>query len=307
MFIKSKSFFIPVFFFIITYYGCDNSEKNENPFNNVPAAYPEFIDETEVTITGYGMDAMEPFITRDGTYLFFNSLNDGQNTSLYFAVRVSDFEFDFTGEINGVNGTPPHLDAVASMDENNNFYFLSTRDYPSIIENYQTGRFDNGTVTDVRPVRGNFYIDSPGWIVMDAEISSGGDLLIYSNTHFSGGSIPDESRLGIAQKNDSVFNKLPDSDNLLKNINDPNYVVYAPSYSADGKELYFTRFKKGTLTAQICISVRSNINEAFSIPGIIEIPGSVTEAPTLTGDGKRIYYHKKLNDNKHHLFTMRKK
>ncbi|MBN1398062.1 MAG: PD40 domain-containing protein [Bacteroidetes bacterium] len=305
--IKLTSLFKPAFFVIIACTGCDNAVKSDNPSGNTAIVYPEFTDETEVTINGYSMDAMEPFIAKDGTYLFFNNLNDGRNTSLYYAVRINDFEFNFAGEINGVNGTPPHLDAVASMDEHNNFFFLSTRDYPDIIENYQTGKFNNGTVTDVRPVKGNIYINSPGWIVMDAEISGDGNLLIYSNTHFSGGSIPDESKLGIAEKNDSVFIKLPVSDNFLKNINDSNYVVYAPCYSSDGKELYFTRFREGTLTAEICVSVRNDTSEIFSIPDKIEIPGNVTEAPTLTGDGRIIYYHKKLSDNKHHIFTMRKK
>jgi hypothetical protein len=34
---------------------------------------------------GYTGDAMEPFLSRDGELLFFNSLNDGRDTSLFLA------------------------------------------------------------------------------------------------------------------------------------------------------------------------------------------------------------------------------
>jgi len=292
---------------IISCYGCDNTVKNEDPSNSTLIVYPEFTDETKVTINGYYLDAMEPFITKDGSFLFFNSLNDGQNTNLYYAAKLDETNFDFKGEITGVNGKPPHLDAVASMDENNNFYFLSTRDYPNIIQNYQTGEFNNGNVVNVRPLKGNIYINSPGWIIMDAEINKDGNLLFYSNTHFSGGTIPDESMLGIAEKSDSLFNKISSSGIILKNINDSNYVVYAPSCSSDGKELYFTRFKKGTLTTEICVSMRDDIYDIFSEPKRIEIPGITVEASTITDDGKRIYYHKKLADNMYHIFTTKKK
>jgi hypothetical protein len=52
-----------------------------------------------VTIRGYKGEAMEPFITRDGRYLFFNNLNDpAVNTNLYYAERVDDLTFEFRGE-----------------------------------------------------------------------------------------------------------------------------------------------------------------------------------------------------------------
>lgn len=67
---------------------------------------------------------MEPFITKDDRYLFFNSLNNGINTSLYYAEKENDTFFNFKGEIENVNGTDPHLDAVPSMDINNKFYYV---------------------------------------------------------------------------------------------------------------------------------------------------------------------------------------
>jgi hypothetical protein len=276
--------------------------------NNSEIQYPEFIDETEVIIDGCNTDMMEPFIAKDGSFLFFNSLNDGINTSLFYATKVDDTHFVFQGEISGVNGTPPHLDAVASMDENNIFYFISTRNYPGVIENCQTGKFNNGEVKDIQPVKGNFYISSPGWIIMDAEISKDGNILYYVNSYFNGNRLPNKSMIGIAEKKDSLFNKIVLSDDMLRNVNDPDYLIYAPSSSSDGKELYFARIKKGIYTTEICVSVRSDENGVFSKPKKIEISGNTVEAPTLADDGKRLYYHKKLVvDGKYHIFTMERK
>ena len=53
--------------------------------------YPSFGFETDVAINGLAFDAMEPFISADGMYLFFNNLNDGINTS-EFAVDIVDTE-----------------------------------------------------------------------------------------------------------------------------------------------------------------------------------------------------------------------
>ncbi len=293
---------------VISCVGCEHAPHIGKPTDdNSAIAYPEFTDETEVIINGCDSDTMEPFITKDGNFLFFNSLNDGVHTSLYYAVKVNDTQFAFRGEISGVNGTGPHLDAVASLDVHHNFYFVSTRNYPRVFENYQTGVFAQGAVTNARSVPGNFYIRSPGWIIMDAEISRDGSVLYYVNAHFTGTALPDQSRLGIAEKNASVFKKISLSDNILSNVNDPRYLVYAPAIASDGKELYFTRIKKGTLTTEICVSVRLRNNAAFSTPKKIEISGNNVEAPTLTDDGRRLYYHKQLGiDGKYHIFTQKR-
>jgi hypothetical protein len=292
--------------FIILSPGCTKDDGVSE--NQIKIEYPEFIEETEVEINGYSSHAMEPFITKDGFYLFFNDSNDAVYTSLHYATRVNDTVFNYNDEITGVNGAPPHLDAVASMDENNVFFFVSTRDYPATIENYQTGIFSGGAVTEVRSVKGNFYIDSPGWIIMDAEINKSGNNLYYTNSYFNGESLPEQSILGIANKIDSTFNKITLSENILSNINNPNYLIYAPSILSDQKELYFTRIRKGTTVSEICVSVRPDTNKSFSVPKVIEIAGIAVEAPSLTAEGERIYYHKiSVSDSKFHIFTMKRK
>ena len=285
----------------IIFIGCVKKAEEENKQTTV---YPEFKNEVQVTINGYNLDAMEPFISKDGNYLFFNSLNDSVNTSLYYTSKVNDTTFEFKGELFGANGTAPHLDAVASMDINNNFYFVSTRNYPQVFENYQTGKFNNGSLTNLDTVKGDIYINTLGWIVMDWEISGNGNTLYYVNSYFKN-NILSESKLGIAEKSNSSFTKSVLSDKLLININNSNFLIYAPSISSDGKELYFTRTNKEKNVPEICVSIKNNTTDLFSPPKIIKISGNMIEAPSLTSDGERLYYHKKSDlDGKYHIYSL---
>jgi len=73
-------------------------------------------------------DTMEPFLSPDGNYLFFNSLNNSINTKLYYAKKVNDSTFNFVGELNGTNQTTePHLDAVADLDSEGNLLDINKR------------------------------------------------------------------------------------------------------------------------------------------------------------------------------------
>ncbi len=254
----------------------------------------KFVNEQKVTIAGYDGHAMEPFISRDGQYLFWNSLNDSVDTSIYYARRLDDTRFQFLGQVNGVNGTPPHLDAVASTDLNANFYWVSTRNYPNVFENYQHGKFNNGAVTDIAPVGGDFYVKKPGWIVMDAEISHDGKLLFFVNARFVGGdgAVPAESDIGVAQKVGNEFVKDPNSEILLQNITTKDTLEYAPSFSTNGMEIFFTRAEKNIGTS-IYLARRNSLNEPFGKPELLDIKGDLPEAPSISLDGKTLYYHKK--------------
>ncbi len=267
---------------------------NYRPCAATPLAPPnsEFSSPAKVTITGYSGHAMEPFITRNGTYLFFNNLNDGVDTCLHYASRVSDTQFTYQGKISGVNGTPPHLDAVASMTQaGGRFYFVSTRDYPASYLNLQTGTFSGGTVSGVAPVGGDFYIQSPGWIVMDAEVSSDGNTLYFVNAHFSGGSMPDASDIGIAAYSAGSFYRSAASSAVMAAVNTCDCLEYAPSITVDGLELFFTRYSFSQGRADILIAKRSSTTEAFRAPERIDALGGLVEAPSITADGHTLYYH----------------
>ena len=262
----------------------------------------EFSNPVKVTINGYSGHAMEPSISRDGSYLFFNSLNDGQDTSLYYASRVDDVTFISNGKINGVNGAPPHLDAVASMDLGNHFYFISVRNYPADYFNLFTGNFSGGTVSGLHEQTGNFYIESSGWIIMDAEISPDCNDLYFVNAHFSGGSVPDRSDIGVAHLTAGSFIVDTNSSSIMANVNTGDCLEYAPSISSNGLELFFTRLNLCTATSEILVAKRSTTTSNFGSPERIGAITGFVEAPSLTIDGKTLYYHK--NDNG--IFTIYK-
>jgi hypothetical protein len=274
-----------------------------NTFTIRSQTYPLFGSEIDVTINGLSFDAMEPFISPDGNYLFFNNLNDGINTKLYYATKVNDSTFNYTGELNGVNqATPPHLDAVADLDSVNNFYWTSTRNYPLELNNLFHGTFNNEEVTNIGRVHGDFNKNIPGWLVMDHGISYDGQFLYYNNARFDDSNCQGvcETELGIAQKvNDSTFNKIAGSDSILQNIIDSGYNYYAPCISSDNLELYYTRYPRDTITPvtlfEICVAVRNTPTDTFSTPVVLfsEQIFDLIEAPALTADKKIIYYHRK--------------
>ncbi|MCL8008699.1 hypothetical protein M8845_14820 [Gelidibacter japonicus] len=278
--------------------------SNDNENNNSQTIYPEFGSEIEVTINGLTFDAMEPFISPNGNYLFFNNLNDGINTKLYYATKVNDSTFNFVGELIGANQSKaPHLDAVADMDANGNFYWTSTRNYPTELNNLFHGTFSSGNINAIGRVQGDFNRNTPGWLVMDHGISLDGQYLYFNNARFDDVNClgPCETTIGVAKRiNASTFSTLPNSTSILQNINDPNYIYYAPYISSDNLEFYYTRFLKGEITSntvfEICVAVRSHPMSSFSVPKVLfsETISNLIEASTLTVDKKIIYYHKKI-------------
>ena len=266
--------------------------------------YPSFGPEKQVIINGLTFDAMEPFISPDENYLFFNNLNDGVNTKLYYATKVNDSTFNFVGELNGANQTtPPHLDAVADLDSLNNFYWTSTREYPTEFDNLFHGKFNGENIFNIGRVHGDFYINAPGWLIMDHGISYDGQLLYFNNARFDGSNCmgPCETHIGVAKKeNDSTFIKLSNSDEILQKVNDPKYIYYAPCITRDNLELYYTRYLKGSITTstlfEVCVVVRNTSSDAFSSPHVLfsDVIANIIEAPTLTADNQIMYYHKKI-------------
>ena len=100
-----------------------------------------YVNPQPIKISGYSGSAMEPFISPDGRYLFFNNSNDpGVNTNLQFAERTGKLTFRYLGELPGVNSDV--LDAVPSMDTAGHFYFTTVRDYGSTLNSLYTGEFD---------------------------------------------------------------------------------------------------------------------------------------------------------------------
>ena len=262
--------------------------------------YPTFGPEIKVTINGLTFDAMEPFISLDGNTLFFNSLNSGGSTNLYYATKNNDSTFTYVGMVAGTyDPSPNHLDAVASLDSANNFFWVSLRNIP----NLHRGNYVAGNVSNISQVYGTCNILSPpGWLIMDAAINYSGNLLYYSNGYFGPSytecvGVPCEAKLGVAEiVNDSTFDKTIYSDAIFSNVNDTNYIVYAPQITKDRLELYYTRLLVGGFNTEICVSIRATLTDTFSLPSVIHSNfGYFPEAATPTTDKQKIYYHQKDN------------
>ena len=189
--------------------------------------YPVYGPEIKVYISGWNSDAMEPFISPDGNTLFFNSLNSGGDTKLYYATRIDDSTFTFVGEVAGANEPAnPQLNAVPSLDTTGNFVWVSVRGWPGQMDNLHRADYSNGVCTDVHRVHGSFYIYQPGYLIMDAAVTYDGSQLFYCNAFFDTCVVPCTAALGIAARvNDSPFNTFENSAAILQNVNDTDYCV----------------------------------------------------------------------------------
>ena len=254
------------------------------------SSFGVFTNPQPVTIEGYSMDAMEPFISPDGNYLFFNNSNSLAPTNLYYATRIDDVTWMFKGEIGGVNTQGP-LNAVPSMDMNGVFYFVSTRSYATTSSTIYSGSFSNGNVSNIAIVQG-ISKDTPGDVNFDQCISPDGNTLYFDDGVFNGNGQLQRASIAIAQRSANQFARLKDTARIMKQINKDGW-NYAPDISASGLEFFFTRFdntKSGALPT-IYTAKRSKISEPFGKPKKIEAISGFAEAPALSPDEKSLYYH----------------
>jgi Tol biopolymer transport system component len=262
--------------------------------NGHARAPEEFAQPQPVVITGYQGHAMEPFITRDGRYLLFNNLNDpSENTDLHWAERVSAEEFRYRGKVSGTN--TPALEGVPTVDRNGNLYFVSTRSYEQTLSTIYRGRFENGSVAVVELVEG-ISPKIPGIVNFDAEISSDGDLLVGVDGDLTGGPMPKTADLFLARRAGNRFQRMPGDRGILANLN-TSALEYAPALSQDSLEIFFTRLTKGLFGASLTIehAVRAAPDQPFPVSTTIGSISGFVEAPSVTGDGKTLYFHQKVD------------
>ena len=244
-----------------------------------------------VTINGYNSDAMEPFLSRNGRILFFNNSNDPHvNTNLHWATRVDALNFQYKGEISGVNTDA--LEGVASMDIHGTFYFVSTRNYDKTSSTIYWGKFKDGAVDRVELVPGISTV-TPGIVNFDAEISADGKTLYFVESQFSIFGTPKTAKILIARRIDDRFIRDPQSEALLANIN-IGRLNYAPSTIPSQLEIFFTTLDTGLPLNYR--ATRPDINSAFGKAERIEAIVGLSEAVTVAGAGKAIYFHSKIKD-----------
>ncbi|MGA9669537.1 MAG: hypothetical protein WBQ94_10030 [Terracidiphilus sp.] len=254
------------------------------------ASTNEFQNPQRVTIEGYGDDAMEPFLSRDGKYLFFNNLNEPKvNTNLHWAERIDELHFKYRGEIQGVN--TPALEGVASMDREGNFYFVSNRSYDKTASTLYRGKFADGGLSGIELVPG-VSLAKPGIVNFDAEISADGNTLYFVESEFSFLGQPKSAHILLARRNGNTFVRDPNSASILKAIN-TDTLNYAPSTSASELEIFFTRLDPQG--PALYVAKRAGKMQAFESPLRISAITGFVEGPTLSPDELSLYYHKKEN------------
>ncbi len=261
------------------------------PNNEPPGAYTALGNPELVTITGYNGDMMEPFISRDGTYLFFN--DHGPARDIYYATFINDTTLQYVGALTSINTAA--VDGVATMDVTNTFFYVSTASYnpPVTYDTLYTGTWDGSTVIGSTPVTG-LAITTPGFINFDIEVSPDGSTLYFNDGDFTGGnSFPGAASIAIAVHSGSGFTRDPNSATIMANVNTTNTLEYAPAISADGLEFFFTRLDLNTLEARIYRAARTNTNNPFGEPQLVSAIDGFVEGPTLSPDEKSLYYHRR--------------
>ncbi len=267
---------------------------------DAPDATPSFgvfTNPEHVTIEGYTQDAMEPFISPDGNYLFFNNSNSAQTTNLYYATRIDDVTFQFQSEIAGANSGGMTLTAVPSIDMNDIFYFISNRSYAQTLSTIYSGTFSSGSLSNVALVPG-VSKDKMGDVNFDQCISPDGSTLYFVDGVFNGGSVPAAARIAIAKRNGDQFTRLKNSAEIMRKINTHD-LNYAPDVSKSGLEFFFTRIPKVGSQPKpppvIYTATRSKVTKPFGKPRKIAAITGFAEAPALSPDEKSLYFHLQVN------------
>ena len=246
-----------------------------------------------VRIEGYAGDAMEPFLSRDGATLFFNTLNDPKvDTDIHFATRRDDLTFVHRGVLEGTRSA--QLDGVPTMSRDGLFCFISPRDYATTLSTVFCGRFTGSDVVEVTPQLG-LKTSRRGRLIFDVELSADGQQMIFAEGTFSGGSVPDETDLFLAERGANGFVRSSDGARILKAVNTEGQ-EYAPALSGDGLELFFTRLTGSWFwrTVQIYRAVRPSVTAPFGPAEHLPLDGFV-EGPTLSADGHSLYFHKLID------------
>lgn len=272
----------------------------------------EFLNEQEVNVIWYTWDVMEPFISRDEEYLFFNDNGWENDKDLFYAEKIDNLNFKYIWGLKWAN--TKSVDGNPSMDSDNNFYFISTRDLASWdLSTIYKGIFKDWELKDIERIKSNINTWKPFWVNMWVEISADWEYMYSSNAKFFlGATIPSKWNLKYAVNNWGRFVVAKDEKEIFKNLNNDHSIQYAGETSEDQLEIFYsqvTLWKKPIF--KLYYSKRESVSEAFWKPKLIKEAFwwdeyAFVEAPCLSSDKERLYYHK-LKDWRFRLFLLTRK
>ncbi len=271
--------------------GCSVPAAAIEPPPLQPGPGEQFGAAVPVTIEGFSGQAMEPFVTRDGKYLFFNDSNDPSvDTNLHWARRVNDVTFAYEGQVPGVNS--PQLDGVPSIDAAGVLYFVSPRSYGTTLSTLHRARWQ-GDVAEIGLVPG-ISERVPGMVSFDVEVSADGNEIVLADGEYRRGDVvPRSADLLHAYRQGDAFMRDPASRALFATVNTPA-LEYAASLSADGRELFFTRADPARgIEPGIWRARRAGPTLPFGHTEPVPAAAGYAEGPSISGDGRTLYFHRR--------------
>lgn len=249
----------------------------------------------------------EPFVSRDGRWLLFNSGKEDGNKDLHVAERTGS-GWQYRGEIGPDINQPEEVQGNPSMDREGRLYWVESSTESMV----RRGSFDPSTrrvtsVTDVvgfptkevrlfaQEIHGN----------MGVELSADGELAFFSRARWdmnglSIGLIEGSDILFATREGDHFVFDEGEVARVMTHVNTETDLEYAASISEDGLELYFTRLPKATIDARdprsmILHATRASTDAPFDPPTVVEAIGTThfVEGPAISPDGRSLYYHQR--------------
>ncbi|GMR07157.1 MAG: hypothetical protein BMS9Abin26_0159 [Gammaproteobacteria bacterium] len=268
---------------------------------------PVIIHQLPTGSGGTPISTEEPFVSRDGRFLFFNTAQDENQKDLHYAERSNE-KWVYRGEIGPNINTKKEVEGNPTMDNHYTFLYVDS----GIESMVRVGRFVPGTgeLKDLKDFTGvpDKQVELFAQQVhgnMSVEISPSGDVIYYSRASWdlnglSLGLIQGADIFFVTRYNRGYVYDEAKSRRIMKNINSPE-LDYAASISSDGLEIFFTRMslsdmKPGKIRSRILMAKRKSVSEPFSKPVVIEAIGrdNFVEGPSITNDGRELYYHKRV-------------